>query len=289
MRQLLWATDVHLDHVGPPNAARTFGELLRRSYPTSEGLIVTGDIAEGRTVAETLRELSEAYGGPLHFVLGNHDYYRAHFRTVDADVDAVNARTDKLNWLRKSPVVIDEQTALVGSGGWYDARYGDPESPLQLNDFMLIGEIFEALDKSRLRMLEVLRERADFLMETLLQQTRQLLRDSTIRHLIVATHVPPFAEAAWHNGRGANGTWAPYFSSKATGDALLELAAEFPRVYFTTLCGHSHGHGTYSASHNLTVHTGRARYGFPEVAGVLQLSPAGVSVSVFENPQNDDT
>lgn len=288
MRQLLWATDVHLDHVGHASAARSFGDLLRRSYPESEGLIVTGDIAEGRTVVETLRELGEGYGGPIYFVLGNHDYYRAHFRTVDADIEALSSRTDGLYWLRKCPLWLDEETALVGSGGFYDARYGDPESPLQLSDFMLIGEIFEAQDESRARMLEVLRERADSLMATLVEQARSILGDPKIRYLLVATHVPPFAEAAWHNGRGANGTWAPYFSSKATGDALLGLAAEFPHVHFTTLCGHSHGHGTYAAAHNLTIYTGRARYGFPQVAGTINFSP-GVSVSLFANPKNDGT
>lgn len=252
------------------------------------GLIVTGDIAEGRTVADSLHDLREAYGGPVYFVLGNHDYYRAYFRTVDEDVLAASQRTAGLNWLREGPVFLDDETLLTGSGGFYDARYGDPESPLQLSDFMLIGELFEALDESRARMHELLRERADSLMERFLSQVLPLLKDSKVRNVIVATHVPPFAEAAFHQGKGANRTWAPYFASKATGDTLLQLAADFPHVSFTTLCGHSHGDGVYTPASNLTVFTGRAQYGRPELAGVLRLAPGNqVSVTQFPSSENN--
>lgn len=290
MHHLLWATDVHLDHVGHPNAGRDFGALLRRMHPESGGLILTGDIAEGRTVAACLRDLCEGYDGPVHFVLGNHDYYRADFRTVDEEVLARSTTTDGLNWLREGPVLLDEDTALVGSGGWYDARYGDPESRLQLSDFTLIGEIFEAQDESRSSLHRLLRQRADWLMERFLDQTRQLLRESKVRSVIVATHVPPFAEAAWHDGAGADGTWAPYFASKATGDTLLQLAADFPDVSFTTLCGHSHGDGFYSAAPNLAVYTGRAQYGTPELAGVVRLQAASpISVTLFASHKRNLT
>src|SRR5690606_18900688 len=121
--------------------------------------------------------------------------------------------------------------------------YGDEKSPLQLSDFMLIGEIFEAQDESRAALHALLRERADDLMKCLEEQTRAALVDDAIRHVVVATHVPPYAEAAWHDGKPADGMWAPYFSSKATGDLLRRLAEEFPALTFTTLCGHSHGEG----------------------------------------------
>jgi hypothetical protein len=199
----------------------------------------------------------------------------------------MSRRTDGLTWLREDPVLLDEETALVGSGGWYDARYGDPESRLALNDFMLIGEIFEALDESRARMHAVLRDRADALMERLLEQTERLLADSKIRNVVVATHVPPFAEAAWHDGAGANGMWAPYFSSKATGDTMVQLACEFPQVNFTVLCGHSHGEGFYSAATNLDVYTGRAQYGLPELAGVLRFGEqSGISVTLLPSQKS---
>ena len=248
---------------------------------------MTGDIADGRTVAECLCHLRESFEGPVHFVLGNHDYYRAHFRTVDEDVLSTSRRTDGLNWLREGAVLLDEGTVLTGSGGFYDARYGNPDSPLQLSDFMLIGEIFEALDESQARMHALLQERADSLMNRFRTQVLRMLTDPKIRNVIVATHVPPFAEAAWYRGKGADGTWAPYFASKATGDTLLQLAADFPHVTFTTLCGHSHGDGFYSAAPNLPIYTGRAHYGFPALAGLLTFDTGSqVSVTLFASPEN---
>ncbi len=284
MRELLWATDIHLDHVGHRTAATDFGDLLRRHHPSAEGLIVTGDIAEARSISGCLRDLSEAFSGPVYFVLGNHDYYRGHFRTVDEDVRGTEKSTDRLHWLRSGPVRLDARTVLVGSDGFYDARYGDEQSPLQLSDFMLIGELFEAQDDSRAKLHETLRNRADELVERLEAQTRGLLEDRTVRDVIVATHVPPFPEAAWHDGRSADGTWAPYFSSKATGDFLGRMAREFPDVTVTTLCGHSHGDGVLDAAPNSRVFTGRATYGFPQLAGIVRLmDDASPEIQLFSS------
>ena len=39
--------------------------------------------------------------------------------------------------------------------------------------------------------------------------------------VLLLTHVPPFREACWHEGRTSDDDWAPGFTCKAVGDLLL--------------------------------------------------------------------
>ena len=93
--------------------------------------------------------------------------------------------------------------------------------------------------------------------------------------VLVLTHVPPFPEAAWHEGRPSGDDFLPFFSCKAVGDLLLGAAAAHPRVEFTVYCGHTHGGGVTQPAENLTVHTGAAEYGKP-THQVIEL-PEGIS------------
>jgi 3',5'-cyclic-AMP phosphodiesterase len=62
-------------------------------------------------------------------------------------------------------------------------------------------------------------------------------------HVIVATHVPPFREAAWHQGLPSGDDFLPYFACKAMGDVLLAVAQSHPGCQILVLCGHTHAGG----------------------------------------------
>ena len=85
------------------------------------------------------------------------------------------------------------------------------------------------------------------------------------------THVPPFRQACWHEGRISDDQWAPHFTCHAVGQAILEFMADHPDKRLTVLCGHTHGHGETQPLSNLKVITGGAEYGRPEIARVLEL------------------
>jgi 3',5'-cyclic-AMP phosphodiesterase len=87
----------------------------------------------------------------------------------------------------------------------------------------------------------------------------------------VATHVPPFREACWHEGKLSNADWLPHFSCKAVGEALRRAAKAHPDRKIRVLCGHTHGAGTAEILPNLKVFTGGAEYGEPAVQGVFEL------------------
>src|SRR5215213_9460740 len=87
--------------------------------------------------------------------------------------------------------------------------------------------------------------------------------------IILATHVPPFREACWHQGKISDGDWLPHFTCKAVGDVLLEIMKENPDHKLTVLCGHTHGGGEAQVLPNLKVLTGAARYGRPALQNVI--------------------
>jgi hypothetical protein len=90
------------------------------------------------------------------------------------------------------------------------------------------------------------------------------------RRVVALTHVPPFREACWHEGRLSNGNWLPHFTCTAAGDAMAVVRRAHPDRELLVLCGHTHGAGEAEVLPNLRVRTGGAVYGAPVVERVLE-------------------
>ena len=82
-------------------------------------------------------------------------------------------------------------------------------------------------------------------------------------NVLVVTHVPPYAEACWHEGRRSDDEWLPWFTCVAAGEALRTSLAERPAARALVVCGHTHGAGQVDVLPNLRVLTGGAVYGAP--------------------------
>jgi hypothetical protein len=91
---------------------------------------------------------------------------------------------------------------------------------------------------------------------------------------IVATHVPPFEGAAWHEGAPSSADYQPFFSSPTMGKLIKAAAAEHTEKSVLVLCGHTHSPGNYRDG-NVLVLTGGARYGFPEITQTIHLDRLG--------------
>ncbi len=63
----------------------------------------------------------------------------------------------------------------------------------------------------------------------------------------------------------------PFYSSKATGDALLNIAKNFPKINFDVFCGHTHGEAHHQALPNLAVNTGHADFYKPRIARMVTI------------------
>jgi len=135
-----------------------------------------------------------------------------------------------------------------------------------LNDYLLIEELRIAGKQELYAKLNALGNEAA---ELLAERGQEAV--ARHRHLIVLTHVPPFRESCWHEGKISSDDYLPHFSCRAVGDRLGEIMRAHPERTMIALCGHTHGAGYVRILENLEVRTGGAIYGVPELQEVLEL------------------
>jgi 3',5'-cyclic-AMP phosphodiesterase len=254
-----WLTDIHLEFLEELPFKRFLAKLA--SDP-ADCFLISGDIAVSPTVAEVLADLVAVVKRPLYFVLGNHDYYQGSIAETREGVGIVAEKHRHLHWLSRSePVRLTETTTLVGHDSWGDGRLGNPRTtPVMLNDFELIRELRGLSRAELIARLNSLGDEAALHLRGVLPRAL-----STASHVVVLCHVPPFAEAAWYQGRPSGPDWLPFFSCKAVGDVLSDVMRENPGKNMTVLCGHTHGKGSALILPNLEVTTGGAQYGKPRI------------------------
>jgi len=268
--RLAWMTDLHLNFVTPADR-RHFMEAARDQ---ADAFAISGDIAESHDIVDTLAEIEAAWQKPVYFVLGNHDFYRGSIRTTRRAVTEEAATSAFLTYLTAAGVVeLSSQTALVGHDGWADARLGDYQaSDVILNDYLLIEELYKwdegfELDKPALR--QVLHELGD----AAARHFERVLEEAAARYtsVIAVTHVPPFKQAAWYDGRQSDDNYLPHFACKAVGDAMRRVMEANPQSQLLVLCGHTHGRGEVQIAENLRVVTGGAEYTRPEIQEIISV------------------
>ncbi len=264
--RLVWLTDIHLNFV--PLARRIeFYTAVRNENP--DAILLGGDTGEADTLILYLGEMERNLRVPIYFVLGNHDFYRGSIAATRDLVTATCAGSNSLHWLPVTGIVpLVSDTALIGHDSWADVRLGNFfGSDVRLNDYQCIHELTGLSKQACFRELNALGDEAA---NYLRQRATEVLASG--RNVLLLTHVPPFREACWHEGQISDDNWLPHFTCKAVGDALIALMREHPDRTMTVLCGHTHGAGTANILPNLTVYTGGAEYGAPQVQAVLNLT-----------------
>lgn len=273
---LAWATDIHLNFLDTATRHQFYQSLGEGS----DAVAISGDIAESVDIEEYLREMEQSLERPIFFVLGNHDFYKGSIGKTREAVARLADESEHLVYLAADEVVeLTPTTALVGHDGWADARLGDfQNSSVILNDYVLIEELRKwkgqgldekewGLDKESLaEALEALGDEAGRHFERALGNAVE-----KYTNVIAVTHVPPFREAAWYEGRTSDDNFMPHFSCKAAGDAMLRVMRSNPKCNLLVLCGHTHGSGEVNMLDNLKVLTGKAVCGLPEVQRVIEV------------------
>lgn len=252
MDKYVWITDPHFDRL--PEAE--FVALAEKLKSEGRGAIISGDLADGFVAAAGyLKRL----GVPVWYVLGNHDFYGSSVAATRMDAYKLSRAEPFICYLPASaPVLIDETTAMVGVDGWADGQLGNRETPMRLRDHAEIAD-YQKLLNIRHALFAVARNLGE-------QCARELgvLLDNVVElrdRIIVVTHVPPFAQAAWHEGAQSDDDHLPWFTCKAVGDVLLDRAEKHPTKKFLVLCGHTHSGGYVRVTDNLEVFTESAEYG----------------------------
>ena len=262
--RLAWTSDIHLNHVNFQAWDDWAGEI-NRCRP--DAIVITGDLSEGEDVSFQLRRISETFDADVYFVLGNHDFYGTSISDGRRCVVSTAREIPSLHYLTdQSPVELTQGRFLIGDDGWGDATEGDYEnSTVRLNDFTAIRDFCESESATWPRLL---RDQGRQSAQRIAQKLNRVA--SQAREVVVATHVPPFRESCWYEGKTTDDHWAPFFVCGAVGTTLKQFAFENPQLRITVLCGHTHHGGTAQMAENLLVLTAGAEYGRPSVERVFE-------------------
>ena len=264
MKRFVWLTDIHLNFL-PVHAVDEF--LAGLAAERFDGVLLGGDIAEATDLGEYLELIDERLQTEIYFVLGNHDYYFGSIGPVREHVRRLCAVHPRWHYLSESgPLGLAHAVGLVGHDGWADARLGNYEkSIVSMQDFYVIGDFVDLGKAARLPRLHALGDEAA-------DHIRQVLPEALDKfdQVVLLTHIPPLRQACWHEGKLSDDDWAPYFTCRAVGDAILEIMADHPQRQLTVLCGHTHGEGVAHPLPNVEILTGGATYGQPKVQRVFE-------------------
>ena len=268
--QLAWLTDIHLNFLDADARKEFYKTIIAKNC---DAILISGDIDEAPTLADKLKEMAIHVQKPIYFVLGNHDYYHGEITAVKNKMEMLTKTEKLLYWLPASnPQHLKNDTVLLGQDGWADGRYGDyANSKVVLNDSRMITDLFQQKILGKNFLLTKMQALADKDARSLLHDITRALKEHQPKKIIVLTHVPPFREACKYEGKISNDDYLPFFSSKATGEALLHSAKINSSVEFLVLCGHTHGASRYRPLENLMVKTGQAEYFQPSVQEIIEI------------------
>lgn len=262
MKRLLWITDAHLDHLSHTVEAAWFEKL---AITRADMLLLGGDTADSRVFGRMLGRIKMVFSGKVALVAGNHDYYHTSISDFRSELE-FHFRTGVIVFepgCQSKPLPLADGVYLCGSGGWGDATAGCADAAgMSLNDEYLIAELRTHHLTTRLR--ELGRESASHLQE----QLESLPADASC--VIVLTHVPPWPDACWHEGRRSDAWALPRFCWQAGGNVISQAARQMPETRFIVLCGHTHSHGIWKMR-NITCHTAGSAYGRIDHSGMITL------------------
>jgi predicted MPP superfamily phosphohydrolase len=260
-----WLTDIHLNLVSDEDIRRFRREI---SGPSPGAVLISGDIAEATSLERYVQLLGSTLLAPVYFVLGNHDFWGGRVSAVrDSMRQLTRKNPGRFIWLPSTRVVkLTDRCALVGHDGWGDGRMGDFKTQIEPDDWKKIDDL-KFLDRpSRMTRIRALAdESAHFLLEALREALEKYPR------VLVLTHVPPFRETAFFNGRPVDDQRAPWWVAQSVGDALRSMAAQNPRREITVLQGHAYGPAQVQVLPNLMVRVGQKQPGRPTVQAVLEI------------------
>jgi predicted phosphohydrolase len=274
MTRLAWATDLHLDHIrGGDEFVAAFIASVKRDDVDS--YVITGDISTSVKLPTHLHMLEEL-GKPVYFVLGNHDLWYSSAHKVRKRCSSHEFNANGLTYLSRGGVhELTPACALVGQDGWYDGLNGSGgESRFILNDWKLIQDYstscsWQGYPKDMDRVLQVSQRLALEAVQRLEPDLRSAA--SNYPEVVVATHIPPWEKAHFHEGVIGDPDAHPWYTSRLMGNFLEKVADDFPGVQFTVLAGHTHGACDVKIAHNLRCKVGGSDYGAPRIHEVLEL------------------
>ena len=252
--KLLWLTDLHLDRADNNTRHQLLNTLASAQF---DSVLITGDISNSANVCTDLSDLASACGGKmLYFVLGNHDFFGSSFIEVDAAVSKVCEQQKNLKHLGQGETIpLASDTALVGHRGWADGRAGyGSQSLLRNPDADMIADLGCKTKAAMFDKMEGLGKASAHYFRKVLPYAL-----TSFRNVWVATHVPPFPQSTFYDGKQCGPLHSPYYTNVAAGKAINGIAQRFPKRHVTVLSGHTHSSANTRIAARVTCRVGDAR------------------------------
>lgn len=235
MQKYAWLSDTHMNLSVLPFLKRLHLLGIRKSQ--ADGIFITGDVSSGMWLESDLRFLANNFPGPIYFVLGNHDYHGRHITSVHDDVRRLCQQHPNLIWMTETGVVsLNEDVALIGTEGWYDAQHGDEGLLKYTTDWFSTFDFLHAGDhRDR---IDVWRRMAADSAEKVAQDLEVALQ--THKTVYILTHFPPWKEATRAQGTFMEKFWLPYNTNCAMGEAIERVMDGRRKKRVVVLAGHTH-------------------------------------------------
>ncbi len=267
IKNLLWASDLHLDDASDFARKRFYSKLFHENY---DAVMVTGDISNAHQLADDLEELASAVSPmPLFFSLGNHDHFNSCFASVDQVVRKLCSIIPNLYHLDNSGIIeLSRDTCLVGHKGWYDGQAGaGVHSKVYDKGRHAIGDFDGLSHKDYFKKLADLgHESATHFRGTLPLALKRYAR------VMIGTHVPPYWDGIMHGEARCSWDHQPYYANVAAGKAIGGILRRFGSRKLEIYAGHAHTRSTTSISKNLTQHIAEGRRGAPSVERLIKVA-----------------
>lgn len=264
---LAFATDLHLERVTEYRRRAFYRSLSDSDF---DALVITGDISVARWLPIHLRCIAEAcQPRPVYFVLGNHDFYGSSFEAVDRAVADVCAQHSNLHHLGGGEIVpLTADSALIGHRGWADARAGfGIETFVRSPDRHHIRDFQGQSHSGVLQKMESLGKASGRYFQAILPKAL-----SQYRQVWIATHVPPFYQAAFFNGRTCAWSKQPHFMNSSAGGVILKLAKCYPSKNVMVMSGHTHSPLAVKVANNVEIRVGRSSPRHPMLSSAFSIS-----------------
>lgn len=249
--KMIWITDSHL--TTPFDRPKLLNPILDAK---PKGVLHTGDISQtGLTTIADLEYIGKRIGRPFYFVLGNHPIWFSSFETMYANVRKLCKQYKNLIWMEDQDVIsLNEDVAICGVEGWYDAKIGDPAYLKYTFDWILIEEF---------RMLPTMKDRIEMFRELAKQSAVKAVAKlekaiDTHKTVYLLTHYPVNPEANRCNWISES-FWQPYNCNLILGQECERVMEKHKKRNLILLTGHIHTSST-TISRNVECRVGRGSY-----------------------------
>lgn len=237
MVKAIWISDIHLEFLNEAQRKHFYISMMEEK---ADFLLCSGDIANSELLSTILVQLQNLTKR-IVFTLGNHDLYGGSYFNKYGYMPLMssNGYIDSCIF----PYKLYGKYNIVGSMGWYDLAYGQPN--FELNDFNQIKELI--IPTMRRKICEGIAYQSAM-------QILGQIGNSDSKKFICLTHVPPVR----------NGDADSYF----TNSILMEMLcheAQTKQLEIHVLCGHTHKELPVDtlSEFGVYIHSNIAEYGKP--------------------------